>query len=69
MENIRLTMQRGPKLELISYTNYSRPFLILCKDIEVVIGGFKTRYPIFVVETRDYNLVLRQPFLNSVKFS
>ena len=69
MEDAGLAMRRGPKLELVSHTGHSRPFLGLCEDVEVVIGGLKTRHPIFVVETGDHDLVLGQPFLNSVKFS
>ena len=69
MEDAGLAMRRGPKLELVSHTGHSRPFLGLCEDVEVAIGGLKTRHPIFVVEHGDHDLVLGQPFLNSVKFS
>ena len=69
MEDAGLAMQRGLKLELVSHTGHSRLFLGLCEDVEVSIGGLKTRYPIFVVETGDHDLVLGQPFLNFVKFS
>lgn len=69
MEDAGLAMRRGPKLELVSHTGHSRPFLGLCEDVEVAIGGLKTRHHIFVVETGDHDLVLGQPFLNSVKFS
>ncbi len=69
MEDADLVMRRGPTLELVSHTGHSRPFLGLCEDIEIAIGGPKTRHPIFVVETGDHDLVLGQPFLNSVKFS
>ena len=69
MEDANLAMRRGPKLELVSHTGHSRPFLGLCEDVEVAIGGLKTRHPIFVVEAGDHDLVLGQPFLNSVKFS
>ncbi|MCJ1343493.1 hypothetical protein MMC31_001687 [Peltigera leucophlebia] len=69
MEDTGLAMQRGPKLELVSHPGYSRPFLGLCEDVEVAIGGLKTRHPIFVVETGDHDLVLGQPFLNFVKFN
>ena len=54
---------------MVSHTGYSRPYLGLCEDVEVAIKELKTRYPIFVVETGDYNLVLGQAFLISVKFS
>ena len=68
MEDAGLAMRRGPKLELVSHTGHSRPFLGLCEDLEVAIGGLKTRHPIFVVEHGDHDLVLGQPFLNTVKF-
>lgn len=48
---------------------HSCPFLDLCEDVEVAIGGLKTRHPIFVIEAGDYDFVLSQPFLKSVKFS
>ena len=69
MEDTNLTMRRGPKLELVSHTDNSRSFLGLCENVEVAIGGFKTKHPVFVVEARDHDLVLGQTFLNSVKFS
>ena len=69
MEDANLAMRRGPKLELVSHTGHSRPFLGLCEDVEVAIGGLKTRHPIFVVEAGDHDLVLGQPFLNSMKFN
>lgn len=69
MEDAGLAMRRGPKLELLSHTGHSRHFPGLCEDIEVAIGGLKTRHLIFVVETGDHDLVLGQPFLNSVRFS
>ena len=68
MKKANLAIKKGPKLELVSYMGHSRPFLGLCEDIEVAIGGLKTRDPIFIVETGDYDLVLSQPFLNLVKF-
>ncbi len=69
MEETNLAMKKGPKLELVSHLGHSRTFLGLCEDVEVAIGGLKTRQPIFVVETGDHELVLGQSFLNSVKFS
>ncbi len=35
----------------------------------MAIGGLKTKHPIFVVENEDHDLILKRPFLNSVKFS
>ena len=69
MENANLAIRRGPKLKLVSHISDSRPFLGLYEDVEVAIRGLKIRHPIFVLEAEDYNLVLGQPFLNSVKFS
>ena len=48
---------------------HSQPFLGLYEDVEVAIGGLKTRHPIFMVEAGDHDLVLGQLFLNSMKFS
>lgn len=69
IEDAGLAMRHSPKLELVSHTIYSRTFLGIGEDVEVVIGDFTTRHPIFVWETGDHNLVLGQSFLNSVKFS
>lgn len=69
MENAGLAMRRGPRLELVSHTGHSQPFLGLCEDVEVAVSGLKTRHSIFVVEHGDHDLVLGQPFLNAVKFS
>ncbi len=68
IEDEGLAMQRGFKLELVSHTGHRCPFLGLCEDVEVAIGGLKTRHPIFVLEYRDHNLVLGQPCLNTIKF-
>lgn len=69
IKETNLAMRRGSKVELVLYTGHSQPFFGVCKDVEVVIGGIKTRHPIFLIETEDHDLVLGQPFLNSVKFS
>lgn len=69
MKNTGLAMQRGPKLKLVSHTGYRRPFFSLCKNVEITIGGLKTRYPIFVVEQGNHDLILDQSFLNLIKFS
>ena len=68
MEDANLAMRQEPKLELVSHTGHSRPF-DLWEDVEVAIGGLKTKHPISVVEAGDHDLVLGQPFLNSMKFS
>ncbi len=62
MEDANLAMRRGPKLNLVSHTGYTQPYLGLCKDVDVAIGVLKTRHPIFVVEARAHDLVLGQPF-------
>lgn len=69
IKDARLVIKQGSKLELVLYMGYSRLFLNLCKDIEVVISGLKTKYSIFIIELRDYDLVLEQLFLNIIKFN
>ena len=69
MEEVNLAMKKESKVELILYTGHNWRFLGLCEDVEIAIRGLKTRHPIFVVEAEDYDLILGQPFLNSVKFS
>lgn len=59
MQNTRLTMKQGFHLKLVSYTGYSQPFLCLYKDVEIVVGNLKIKYLIFIIEYRDYNLVLK----------
>lgn len=50
MEDSGLACRWGRRLELVSHTGHSRPCLGLCEDVEVGVGGLKTRHPIFVVE-------------------
>lgn len=69
IEDIGLAIQRGPKLELGSYTGHNYSFLDLCKDFEVLIGGLKTKNPIFIIEYGNHDLVFGQSFLNLVKFN
>lgn len=69
MEDTNLVMRCGLKFELVSHISHNHPFLSFCEDVEVVIGGQKTKHPIFIVEHGDHDLVLGQPFLNLVKFS
>lgn len=61
-------MKKKPKLELVSYTDHSQPFLGLCDDVKVAIREFKIRDPIFDVKDRDHDFVLSHFFLNSMKF-
>ena len=58
MKNANLAMRRGPKLELVSHTSQSRLFCDLCEDVEVAIEGLKIRYPIFVIEAGDHDLLV-----------
>lgn len=67
MEDANLAMRRDRKLELISHIGHNRTFPSFYEDIETAIGGLKTRYPLFVVQAGDHDLVLGQLFLNSVK--
>lgn len=69
MEDVRQAIRQGPKLELILQIRHTRFFSVPFKDIEVVITGLKIRRLILIIEVRDYNLVLKQQFLNMVKFS
>ncbi len=69
IKDMGLVIRRGPKLKLIFHTSHSHFFLGLCEEVEVAIGGLKIKHPIFVVKYEDHDLVLGQPFLNSVKFS
>lgn len=62
-------MREGPKLELVFHNGHSHFFLSFYEDVEVVIEGFKMRYPIFVIKASDHNIVLSQYFLNFIKFS
>lgn len=68
IENAGLAMRKSPKLKLISHINHIKPFLELCKDVEVGIGEFKTRYSIFVVQHGDYDLIFGQILLNTLNF-
>ena len=69
IEEANLAMRKGCKLELILHTCYSRPFLEICEDVEVAIGGMKIRHPIFFVEAGNHDFVLGQSFFNSLIFN
>ncbi len=62
-------MRQGSKLDIVSYTSHNCHFLSLCEEVEVAVGGLKTRHPIFVVEAYDHAYVIGQLFLKSAKFS
>lgn len=57
MEDARLAIRQGFRLELVLYTSHSQPFLSLCESVKVIIGELKTRHPIFVVKAENHNLV------------
>lgn len=69
MEDAGVAMRRGPRLELVSHTGHSRPFLGLCEDVKLAVGGLITRHPICVIEHGDHDYVLGQFFLKAVKSS
>lgn len=69
IEDVNLAIRQGLKLELVSHMEYRRSFFGFYADVEVAIGGLKTRHSIFVVKASDHNLVLSQFFLNLIKFS
>lgn len=58
MENFQLAMRQRPKLELLLYTERSKSFLNLSKDVEIAISGLKTQHLIFMIEAGDHDLVL-----------
>lgn len=58
IENARVAIKQRSKLELNLHTCYNKLFLGLCKDIKVAIKGLKTRYLMFVIKIKDYNLIL-----------
>ena len=64
-----LYIRTGSQLKLVSNTENSCLFLGFCEDLKVAINSLKTRHPIFKMEHADHKLVLRQPFLNLIKFN
>ncbi len=68
MKDANLVMKQGLKLELVSHTDHKLSFIGSCKNVEIAIGGLKTKYSGYVVETGDHDFVLSQYLLNSVKF-
>lgn len=69
IEDRSLAMQHSLKLKLISYTNYKCLFFSFYEDVKTIIKELKTKYLIFMIEQRNYNLVLSQYFLNLIKFN
>lgn len=43
-------------------------FFCLYKDVEIAIKTLKIRHSIFVIKTKNQDLVLEQIFLNFIKF-
>lgn len=68
MENIILAMKQEPKLELISNTDHSQHSFSFYKNIKIAIGRLKIRYSIFVIEIKNYDLILDSTFSNFVMF-
>lgn len=62
-------MRKSPRLELVTHTGHHRPFLGVCENVAVNVGGPIIPTPVFIVETGDHPLVLGQPFLYKGKFS
>lgn len=58
MEDVGLAIRQRFKLELVLHIGYNWQFSSKYKDIAVVIGRWKIRHLIFVIEDRDYNLDL-----------
>lgn len=48
IEDARLAIKQKPKLELILNTGHSQLIFNLYKDVEIAIGGLKTKHSIFV---------------------
>ena len=69
MDDAGLAMRTGPLLKLIAHNGQAQPFIGLCENVEVDIGGLVTVHPIFVVETAVQPLILGQPFLTKTRFS
>lgn len=64
-----LAMRKGPRLELVTHTGHHRPFVGVCENVAINVGGLIIRTLVFIVETADHPLVLGQPFLYKGKFS
>ena len=58
-----LAMRPYPDVNLVSHSGERRPFLGVCEDVEISIGGVKGMHHVFVIEAADHQLVLGQPFL------
>lgn len=56
-------MQYNFNLKLVLHISNSCSFFGLCEDVKVAIKRLKTRYQIFVIKQKNYNLVLGQLFL------
>lgn len=50
IENAGLAIRCSSKLELVSHTSNSHPFLGFCKDVEFIIEEFKIRHPLLAIK-------------------
>lgn len=58
-----LPMRPYPDINLVSHSGDRRPFMGICEDVELSIGGVAGQHHIFVIDAADHQLVLGQPFL------
>lgn len=58
MKDIALAITYNFQLKLVSHTSHSQLFLALYEDIKIVINDLKTKLPIFIVKTEDYDFIL-----------
>lgn len=56
-------------MELVTYTDHHRSFLGVCENVAVNVRELVIQISIFIVETGDHLLMLRQLFLYKGKFS
>lgn len=69
MNTAGLIMRQGPRLELVTHTGHHCPFIGVCEEVSINVGGLIIYTPVFVVEAGDHPLVLGQLFLHQGKFS
>ena len=64
-----LIMRKGPRLELVTHTDHHCPFVKVCENMAINMGGLVIQTLVFIVETANHFLVLGQLFLYKNKFS
>lgn len=69
IEDANLIIERDPKLDLVPHIGDRYPVIGVCQEFETGMMELKARHPIFGVKADDYDLILSQSFLNSIKFS